>query len=80
MNDETAFLEDLRNRFLYHSPDERAQSRHEDVRTYFLTFAENISRYLPGSREKSLFLTSLEEAGFWAHAAIARHDAEGNRR
>lgn len=73
-------LADLNNRFKYHRPDERAQNDHQAARAHFLAFACAIDSLLPESREKSLFLTNLEQAGFWAHAAIARHDDQGQRR
>lgn len=38
--------------------------------------ADEIDTLVPPSREKSLALTKLEEAAFWANAAIARSATE----
>jgi len=67
---------DLSNRFSYHPPkDEETKRAHERVRTYLLQMAEEFSDSLPDGREKALVITKLEEAMFWANAAIARiHD------
>jgi hypothetical protein len=44
---------------------------HEQVREAFKRVAIVMSN-LPAGRERSLVLTKLEEASFFAHAAIAR--------
>ena len=71
---------DLDNRFNYHAPDEAARRMHENARIEFKQAALWAESFLPESREKSLALTNLEQAMFWANAAIARVDGEGNRR
>jgi hypothetical protein len=38
--------------------------------------AYHIKAETPASREQSLALTHLEDAVFWANAAIARHEGE----
>lgn len=63
---------DLENRFNYHAPDEVKKRAHERVRTYLLQMAQEFNISLPEGREKSLAITKLEEAMFWANAAIAR--------
>lgn len=67
--------EDLVNRFAYHPPpnDER-RTDHETVRRLCWLLADNMNGLLPSGREKSLAITRLEEAMFWANAAIARQD------
>lgn len=64
--------EDLHHRFVYHAPGPKARERHDSVRAMMLNFAEVLNGALPEGREKALFFTKLEEASFWAHAAIAR--------
>lgn len=57
--------------FDYHEPDDEKQLAHEQVRALFKDVGKTLSN-LPSGRERSLALTKLEEASFWAHAAIAR--------
>jgi hypothetical protein len=64
---------DLDNRFDYHRPDAVAQERHQRARGTIKSTAEYLVTFLPEGREKSLALTKLEEAMFWANAAIARN-------
>lgn len=66
--------EDIENRFTYHPPkDDEARMRHEYVRTTAAHFANGLEELLPESRERSLALTKIEEAMFWANAALARN-------
>lgn len=67
-------LEDLDNRFSYHAPKDNQPARYEAVRTYARNMAGFINDNVPDSREKSLSITALEEAVFWANAAIARNE------
>lgn len=64
----------LKHRFDYHPPtsDDRRE-RHERVRAACLEAAEVVVEETgPSTREQSLAITKLEEAMFWANAAIAR--------
>jgi hypothetical protein len=63
---------ELANRFDYHPPDQDRARRHQRVRSYLHQMAEEFNQTLPEGREKSLVMTHLEEAMFWANAAIAR--------
>lgn len=66
---------DLENRFKHHPPTSDAVAdRYVSVRSWCLQFARGIVEITPASREQSLALTKLEEAMFWANAAIARRD------
>ena len=47
---------------------------HEQVRQVFKDVARTMSN-LPAGRERSLVMTKLEEASFYAHAAIGRGPA-----
>lgn len=65
--------EDLDNRFTYHPPtDPAVREKHEQARACARTAAEFFVDLLPPGREASLAITKLEEALFWANAAIAR--------
>jgi hypothetical protein len=64
--------DELDRRFDYHAPDRYREAKHQLIRAVFKDTAGIIERELPEGREKSLVLTKLEEAMFWANAAIAR--------
>jgi hypothetical protein len=64
---------DLDNRFTYHPPKPGQPNNYEDIRRNARRFAAIINAHCPDSREKSLAITSLEEAVMWANAGIARH-------
>ena len=46
---------------------------HADVRNRCRVLADFINVTVPDGREKSLAITNLEQAMFWANAAIARN-------
>ncbi len=60
--------------FEYHAPDPVRTAAHEDLRYTLRQCAVYMAEHLPEGREKSLVITHLEEAMFWANAAIARQD------
>lgn len=66
--------DELARRFNYHPPNtEEKVERHGRVRAVLLDAAEEIIELTgPPSREQSTAITKLEEAMFWANAAIAR--------
>lgn len=64
--------EDIDRRFDYHAPDEEARQKHEFLRTTAKHMASALS-VLPAGREQALAFTNLEQAMFWANAAIARN-------
>jgi len=66
-------FEDMKNRFNYHPPTDHKVLGHEAVRADVFNVADSWDRNLPEGREKSLAITKLEEAMFWANAAIARN-------
>lgn len=63
---------ELDNRFDYHKPDETKANQYERIRALLKGVAAEIDSTLPEGREKSLVITKLEEAMFWAIAGIAR--------
>lgn len=64
----------LDNNFAYHAPKEGQPEKYEEVRQDAKRFAETLAELCPPSRELSLALTNLEQAVFWANAAIARNE------
>lgn len=69
--------ESIELRFAHHVPlNEQIVGQHDAVRNNFKEFATFMST-IPAGREKSLMYTALEEASFWAHAAVARQ--KGNQ-
>lgn len=72
-NDLTSRLGELNWRFMYHPPkDDSTKQKHEYVRDISAKIARAFFWNLPEGREKSLAITKVEEAMFWANAAIAR--------
>jgi hypothetical protein len=66
--------DELARRFNFHPADtEERKERHEQVRAICLGAGEELVE-VTGTpcREQSLAITALEEAMFWANAAIAR--------
>lgn len=63
-------------RFTSHSPTGNQPQRYQEIRSYGHGMAACIVNLTPASREQSLALTKLEEAVFWANAAIARRDGK----
>lgn len=65
---------ELKNRFDYHAPkDDDVRRAHENVRESCGGMARIFNEILPDGREKSTAISKLEEAMFWANAAIARN-------
>ena len=67
----------IENDFKYHpSATPETGGRHDVVRSILGSVAQNLAVNLPAGRERALVLTKLEEAMFWAHAAIARSSTD----
>lgn len=67
--------EEIHTRHSYQSPTELAAKYHGMVNDTTEQVALKFEEMLPDGREKALFHTCIEEARFWANAAIARnHD------
>ena len=63
----------IENNFKYHTPKEGQPEKYEVLREKAKEFAYLIEELCPKSREKSLAMTQLETAVFWANASIARN-------
>jgi len=63
---------DLDNRFMYHPPKEGQPDIYTEIRAGAKWLAMLVNDKCPEGREKSLAVTHIEEAVFWANAAIAR--------
>jgi hypothetical protein len=66
--------QELDKRFAHHTPKGDQAERYAKVRAAFRALAETINDLCPDSREKSVSLTELETAQFWANASIARNE------
>lgn len=60
--------------FTYHAPRGDQAERYTVLREQSRLLALQIVSMTPISREQSLALTNLEQAVFWANAAIARNE------
>ena len=65
-------INDLNNRFEYHRPTTERADLHAEIRTEAWALAKYLVAVLPDCRETSLAITKVEEAMFWANAAVAR--------
>lgn len=63
---------DIDNRFTYHPPGPGQADVYAAVRAKAKTLADFLNQSCSEGREKSLAITHLEEAVFWANASIAR--------
>lgn len=67
--------EEINRRVTYHAPTPEAITRHGKVRAIIERTLAEIDDVVPDCREKSIVITELETAMFWANAGIARnHD------
>lgn len=65
--------EDVDHRFTYHPPMPFQTEKYIQIRNLAKSLAYLVANLAPESREQSLAITHIEEAVFWANAAIARH-------
>jgi len=62
-------------RHTYHAPKEGQPAKYEALRAAARHFAEVVNELCPDSRESALAHTNIEQAAFWANAAIARRSS-----
>jgi len=62
------------NNFTYHAPKGDQPARYQSIRKMAKVLADFLIATCPDSRERSLALTHLETAIFWANASIARNE------
>jgi hypothetical protein len=67
---------DLDKLFTYYPPKDDQPHRYEAIQRQAHLFACIINGACPDSREKSLAITSIENAVMWANASIAINEAE----
>ena len=65
--------EEIRETFRYHSPSPAAVSAHEAIRERMTDVVLDVAARLPHSRERSTFITLMQQAQMMANAAIAIH-------
>ena len=65
-------FDDLGTRFTYHPPKSAQPQMYQEIRDDAKSFAETMVQLCPESRELDIAMQRLEEAVFWANAAIAR--------
>lgn len=65
--------EEIKETFRYHSPSPEAVDLHERIRDKMVTAVDWIARRIPHSRERSAFITKMQEAQMMANAAVAIH-------
>jgi hypothetical protein len=67
---------ELEIRFTYHPPFGTQPDRYIMLRKQAMALAGMIYDECPDSRERSLAITKVEEAVFWANSAIARREGK----
>ena len=73
-NPTAEIMDRVHSDFTYHPPRGDQAERYEHLRSLGHGVARQILSFTPPGREQSLALTKLEEAIFWANAAIARNE------
>jgi len=64
--------EEIEDRLSFHPADtDLKRDAHETARRLTIAYAKAMSDFVPGCREKSLFLTAVQEGLMWANAALA---------
>ena len=64
---------DVTDDFTYHPPSAEGVAVHNTLSNMFIDICNEIDDLCPAGREKQIVKTKLEEAKFWASAAVARN-------
>ena len=65
--------EQIRDIFRYHSPNPESIWVHETIRKKITLITVEIAALIPESRERSLFITHMQQGQMMANAAVAIH-------
>ena len=65
--------EQIRETFRYHAPDDLKVQTFNDIRHWMTETAVRVAAVTPDSRERSTFLTLMQQAQMMANASIAIH-------
>jgi len=74
VQEDAARTQQIERNFTYHPPKPGQPERYQGLRNAAYGLAILLDVECPDSREKSLAMTKLEEAVFWANASIARNE------
>ena len=69
-------VEQIRETFKYHSPNPDMVALHEEIRACMTATVIGVASSLPPSRERSTFITLMQQAQMMANAAVAIHSEE----
>jgi hypothetical protein len=72
--------EEIVELFTHHPPLADQVDRYRNIRLYGQELALLIDKSCSDSREKSLAITSVQQAVMWANAAIAIHEEEKKKK
>jgi hypothetical protein len=70
---------ELENRIKFHPASSEQQEKYAELRRCVLELVHAFNALCPDSREKSLAITNLEQAQFWANASIARNEKDATQ-
>lgn len=71
-DDVQGIIAQIEHNFTYHPPKPEDAEKYKELRNAAKDFAYLISDLCPDCRERSLAMTNVEQAVFWANASIAR--------
>ena len=60
------------DKFMFYEASVDGAELKKDITELFIEFAEAMDELTPNSREKSIMMTKLEEAAYFAKASVAR--------
>ena len=69
-------LAEIDNKHTYHAPTEDQKKKYPLIRAEAKKLELLIRQLVPPSRERSVSITQLETAVFWANAGIARNEED----